>query len=243
MDPVSLKNCADQKPPMIMISNPHNPVGRAWSREELTDLVEICLGHNILILSDEIHCDLVMPDFRHTPVASISPEASDITITCVAPSKTFNLAGLSTSSVIISNPELRKKFQTITENLHIGGGNIFGTIASEAAYTNGREWLDDLLVYLDSNARYVSDFCMNYIPYIVPVRLEATYLLWLDCRKMGMTGRELHNFFVSSAGVGMNEGSTFGPGGEGFMRMNIACPRKTLVKALEKIEAAVNSIR
>jgi cystathionine beta-lyase len=243
MDFESLKNCAGQKPPLIMISNPHNPVGRAWSREELTKLVDICLGNNILIVSDEIHCDLVMPDYRHTPVASISPEAANITITCVAPSKTFNLAGLSTSSVIISNPDLRKKFHAVTENLHIGGGNIFGAIASEAAYTNGCEWLDELLVYLDSNARYVSEFCMNYIPWINPVRLEATYLQWLDCRKMGMTGKELHKFFVFKAGIGMNEGSTFGPGGEGYMRMNIACPRKTLVQAMEKIEAAVNSIR
>jgi len=243
MDFESLKSCAAQKPPMIMISNPHNPIGRAWTREELSRLVEICLDNKILILSDEIHCDLVMPDFKHTAVASISPEASDITITCVAPSKTFNLAGLSTSSVIISNPQLRKKFQAFTENLHVGGGNIFGTIASEAAYTNGSEWLDELLAYLDSNSRYVTEYCANYIPHIDPVRLEATYLLWLDCRKMGMTGKELHEFFVFKAGVGMNEGSTFGPGGEGFMRMNIACPRKTLVQAMEKIEAAVNSIR
>jgi cystathionine beta-lyase len=243
MDFESLKSCAAQKPAMIMISNPHNPIGRAWTREELTRLVEICLENKIVILSDEIHCDLVMPDFTHTPVASISPEASDITITCVAPSKTFNLAGLSTSSVIISNPQLRRKFQGFTENLHVGGGNIFGTIASEAAYTNGSEWLDELLAYLDSNARYVTEYCATYIPHISPVRLEATYLQWLDCRKMGMTGKELHEFFVLKAGVGMNEGSTFGPGGEGFMRMNIACPRKTLVQALGKIEAAVNSIR
>jgi cystathionine beta-lyase len=243
MDFGSLRDCAEKKPPMIMISNPHNPVGRAWSREELTRLVEICLEHNIVILSDEIHCDLVMPEFRHTPVASISPEAANITITCIAPSKTFNLAGLSTSSVIISNPDLRKKFHAVTENLHIGGGNIFGAVASEAAYTQGSEWLDELLVYLDSNARYVTEFCANYIQYIRPVRLEATYLQWLDCRKMGMTGKELNDFFVHKAGIGMNEGSTFGPGGEGFMRMNLACPRKTLVMAMERIEAAVNSIR
>ncbi len=243
MDFESLKSCAVRKPEMIMISNPHNPVGRAWTRKELTRLVEICLEKRILILSDEIHCDLVMPGYKHIPVASISPEASDITITCVAPSKTFNLAGLSTSSVIISNPQLRKKFQIVTENLHIGGGNIFGTIASEAAYSNGSEWLDELLLYLNSNARYITEYCRKYIPYIDPAPLEATYLLWLDCRKMGMTGKELHEFFVLNAGVGMNEGSTFGPGGEGFMRMNIACSRKTLVKAMEKIEAAVNSIR
>ncbi|MGD0582852.1 MAG: PatB family C-S lyase [Bacteroidales bacterium] len=243
MDPGSLLECAGKKPPMIIISNPHNPVGRSWSGEELARLVKICIENNILILSDEIHCDLVMPDYRHTPVATISPEAAEITITCVAPSKTFNIAGLSTSSVIISNPVLRKKFLTVTENLHIGGGNIFGAEASVAAYTYGKEWLDELLVYLDSNARYISEYCRNYIPYIIPSRLEATYLQWLDCRKMGMTGKELNKFFIHTAGIGMNEGSTFGPGGEGFMRMNIACPRKTLSMAMEKIEAALNSIR
>jgi cysteine-S-conjugate beta-lyase len=243
MDFDSLIGCAGKKPKMIIISNPHNPVGRAWSREELTRLVEICIENNILLVSDEIHCDLIMPCYRHTPAASISPGASGITITCVSPSKTFNLAGLSTSSLIISNPDIRKKFLTFTENLHIGGGNIFGTEASVAAYTYGKEWLDELLVYLDSNARFISDYCRNYIPYIIPVRLEATYLLWLDCRKMGMSGKELYKFFVSGAAVGMNEGSTFGPGGEGFMRMNIACTRKTLVRAMEQIEAAVNSIR
>jgi cystathionine beta-lyase len=184
-----------------------------------------------------------MPEYRHTPIASISPEAADITVTCIAPSKTFNLAGLSTSSVIISNPELRKKFTSVTENLHLTGGNIFGNEASIAAYSNGKEWLNSLLDYLESNALYISDYCSSYIPSLIPARLEATYLQWLDCRKLGMKGKELHGFFVSRAGVGMNEGSTFGPGGEGFMRMNIACPRTTIKKALEQMEAAINSIR
>jgi len=243
MDFDSLIECVQQKPKMIMISNPHNPVGRAWSAEELSKLVAVCLENNIIILSDEIHCDLILPEFRHTPIASISPEAASITVTCIAPSKTFNLAGLSTSSVIISNPELRKKFTSVTESLHITGGNIFGNEASVAAYSEGKEWLDNLLEYLESNTLYISDYCNNYIPSIIPARLEATYLQWLDCRKLGMKGKELHEFFVFRAGVGMNEGSTFGPGGEGFMRMNIACPRRTIKKALEQIEAAVNSIR
>ncbi len=241
MDYDDLKECAKKKPKMIMISNPHNPVGRAWSGEELTKLVEICLANNILILSDEIHSDLVMPDYRHTPVASLSPEAASITITCIAPSKTFNLAGLSTSSVIISDPLLRKKFHTFTESLHLNLGNIFGIEASVAAYSQGRQWLNELLAYLDSNAKFLSEFCTHYLP-VIPVRLEATYLQWLDCRKLGLSGKELHQFFVTRAGVGMNEGSTFGPGGEGFMRMNIACTRNTLTTALEKIEKAVNDI-
>jgi cystathionine beta-lyase len=238
-----LEKIACSKPRMIIISNPHNPVGRAWSREELSILAEKCLRNNILIVSDEIHCDLVMPQYNHVPLAALSEEIAEITITCIAPSKTFNLAGLSTSSVIISNPSLRKSFSTMVEKLHVSGGNIFGAEASIAAYTHGEKWLDELVAYISSNARYITEYCQVNIPEIIPARLEATYLLWLDCRKFGMSGRELQDFFINRAGVGMNEGSTFGPGGEGFMRMNIACPKKTLTKALEQIEAAVSSIR
>jgi cystathionine beta-lyase len=180
----------------------------------LTVLAEKCLRNNILILSDEIHCDLVMPQYNHVPLASLSEEIADITITCIAPSKTFNLAGLSTSSLIISNPSLRRSFISMVEKLHISGGNIFGTEASVSAYTNGDKWLDELVSYISSNAQYITEYCLANIPEIIPARLEATYLLWLDCRKFGMTGRELQDFFINRAGVGMNEGSTFGPGGE-----------------------------
>jgi cystathionine beta-lyase len=243
MDFEELEKIAGSRPKMIIISNPHNPVGRAWSREELTILAEKCLRNNILILSDEIHCDLLMPQYNHVPLSSLSEEIADITITCIAPSKTFNLAGLSTSSVIISNPSLRKNFSSTVEKLHISGGNIFGTEASIAAYTQGEEWLNELVAYINSNALYITEYCRVNIPEILPVRLEATYLLWLDCRKFGMSGKELQDFFINRAGVGMNEGSTFGPGGEGFMRMNIACPKRPIIKALEQIEAAVSSIR
>jgi cystathionine beta-lyase len=228
---------------MIIISNPHNPVGRVWSPEELNILGDICLKHNILIISDEIHCDLVLPGFIHTPLASLSEKIAEITITLIAPSKTFNLAGLSTSSVIISNPALRKSFNRIVDNLHIGGGNIFGTTASIAAYTHGYEWLDALLDYIDHNIEFVMDYCREMIPEIIPVPPEATYMIWLDCRKFGMNGKELQNFFVTKAGVGMNEGSTFGPGGEGFMRMNLGTTHQTVMKAMEQIEKAVSTLR
>jgi cysteine-S-conjugate beta-lyase len=224
---------------MIIISNPHNPVGRVWSLEELNRLADICLANNILILSDEIHCDLVLPGFSHNPVAKISEKIADITITAIAPSKTFNLAGLSTSSVIISNPSLRRQFNKIIENLHIGSGNIFGTIASIAAYSEGNEWLEALLDYINLNVDYVIDYCRKMIPEVIPVTPEATYMIWLDCRRLGMTVKELQNFFTKSAGIGMNEGSTFGPGGEGFMRMNLGTTHKTVVKAMEQIENAV----
>jgi len=243
MDFENLRSLAEQKPKMIIISNPHNPVGRAWSAGELEELVDICSKYDILILSDEIHCDLVMPDYKHTPVATISDMAPGITITCIAPSKSFNLAGLYTSSVIIPDRARRKAFNDLTGKLHITGGNIFGTEASAAAYTHGKEWLEQLLNYINSNYNYVNDYFRNFIPEIIPARLEATYLLWLDCRKLNMKGSELQSFFIQQAGIGMNEGSTFGPGGEGFMRMNLACTRKTLEKAMTQIESAVNSLR
>jgi cystathionine beta-lyase len=195
------------------------------------------------MLSDEIHCDLVLPGFKHTPLASLSENIAGNTVTFIAPSKTFNLAGLSTSSVIISNPALRKSFNKIVDNLHIGNGNIFGTTASISAYSNGQEWLDALLGYIDHNIDFVEDYFMKMIPEIIPFRPEATYMIWLDCRKFGMTGKELQNFFVTKAGVGMNEGSTFGPGGEGFMRMNLGTTRQTVTKAMEQIEKAVSTLR
>jgi cystathionine beta-lyase len=243
MDYDSLIAGIDEKTKMIIISNPHNPIGRVWTPEELNKLADICLKNNILILSDEIHCDLVLPGFSHTPVANLSEKIAENTITCIAPSKTFNLAGLSTSSVIISNPVLRKSFNRIVENLHIGNGNIFGTTASISAYSFGHKWLDALLDYIDHNIDFVEDYCRKMIPEIIPVQPEATYMIWLDCRIFGMTGKELQNFFVTSAGVGMNEGSTFGPGGEGFMRMNLATTHQTVMKAMEKIEKAVSALR
>jgi cystathionine beta-lyase len=243
MDYNSLISSIDGNTKMIIISNPHNPVGRVWTSDELNQLADICLKNNILILSDEIHCDLILPGFTHTPVASLSEKIAGNTITCIAPSKTFNLAGLSTSSVIISNPALRKSFNRIVDNLHVGGGNIFGTTASIAAYSHGHHWLDALVEYIDYNIDFVEDYCNRMIPEIVPVSPEATYMIWLDCRKFGMTGKELQNFFVRSAGVGMNEGSTFGPGGEGFMRMNLATTHQTVRKAMEQIEKAVAGLR
>jgi cysteine-S-conjugate beta-lyase len=235
----SLLNSITPETRMIIISNPHNPVGRVWSSDELMQLAGICLEHNILLLSDEIHADLILPGYYHTPVSRLSGTISEITVTCTAPSKTFNLAGLSTSAVIISNPVLRKYFNSKIEHLHIGNGNIFGTVASIAAYTEGYEWLKELMDYLNQNVDYVINYCREMIPEIVPVQPEATYMIWLDCRKLGMSGKELQEFFVRKAKVGLNEGSTFGPGGEGFMRMNLGTNNQNVRKAMEQIEKAV----
>jgi cysteine-S-conjugate beta-lyase len=243
MDYESLESELVKGAAMVLLSNPHNPVGRVWTAGELHNLSELCLKYGALMISDEIHCDLVLPGFRHTPLATLSETTASSTVTLIAPSKTFNLAGLSTSSVIISNPELRKRFSKLTESLHVGNGNIFGTVASIAAYTHGEEWLDALLAYLDLNISAVETYFREFIPEINPVTPQATYMIWLDCRKLGMNGKELQKFFTGKAGVGMNEGSTFGPGGEGYMRMNVAMPESGVRKALEQIGEAVLQLR
>jgi cystathionine beta-lyase len=240
MDPGGLNRLITPSVKMIIISNPHNPVGRAWKKEELDAIVDICYRKGVVILSDEIHSDLMLQDSRHIPVASISEKAAAITVTCMSPSKTFNLAGLSTSSMIIPDPVLREKFRKTLEGMHLHLGNIFGNVASEAAYTCGHGWLNELLFYMQGNLDLVMSYCHEHIPEIRPVKPEATYMIWLDCRAMGMTGQELQHFFVDRAGVGMNEGSSFGPGGEGFMRMNLACPRVIVEKALKQIEKAIH---
>ncbi|MCD4769166.1 MAG: aminotransferase class I/II-fold pyridoxal phosphate-dependent enzyme, partial [Bacteroidales bacterium] len=237
-----LKKRASKGAKILILSNPHNPVGRVWTPEELKKIGDICLENNIIIISDEIHSDLVLPGNKHTPLASLSEELASITVTCMAPSKTFNLAGLSTSSMIISNKNLRDMFSKEIASLHIEMGNIFGNEASVAAYRNGAEWLDQLLTYLSKNVDYVMKRCSGSIPLIKPVRPEATYLIWLDCRDMGLCPENLGKFFSLKAGVGLNGGSVFGPGGEGYMRMNLATPLSVISKALDRIENAIKTL-
>ncbi len=241
MDLQGLRKLITPATKMLILSNPHNPVGRAWRTEELEELAEICYEKGIVILSDEIHSDLVLPGNRHIPLASISERAASITVTCMAPSKTFNLAGLSTSSMIIPDPVLMERYRKTLVGLHLHLGNIFGNVASEAAYTHGQGWVDELMRYIEGNVDLVVVFCRDHLPQIKPVRPEATYMIWLDCRSMGLDGAGLQEFFVRKAGVGMNEGSRFGPGGEGFMRMNLACPRSVVEKALRQIESAIKA--
>ncbi|HKL67149.1 MAG TPA: PatB family C-S lyase [Bacteroidales bacterium] len=236
-----LERKASQGARMLLLSSPHNPVGRSWSKEELEKLSRICLDYNILIISDEIHADLVLPGHKHIPLAKISGPVADNTLTCMAPSKTFNLAGLSTSSMIISNPGLRKKFEDAINSLHITGGNIFGTEASIAAYSFGEEWLDQLLPYIKNNIEYLV-LRLEEVELVSPVIPEATYMVWLDCRRMKMSIPELNDFFINKAGVGLSEGSMFGPGGEGFMRINLACSHDTLRKAMDNIINALKSL-
>ena len=196
----------------------------------------------MLIVSDEIHSDLVLPGYEHIPLASLSDDIARNTITCMAPSKTFNLAGLSTSSVIISDQEKREHFRKHLEKFHVSGGNIFGTVAFEAAYSNGDHWLDSLLEYLDENFHFLDDYLKTYIPRVKLVPAEATYLAWLDFRALNLVGDELKSFIIKKARVGFNDGRTFRTGGEGFQRMNLACPRSVVKEALKRLKVAINEL-
>jgi len=224
---------------LLILCSPHNPAGRVWTRDELTRLGEICLRKNVLIVSDEIHSDLVLPGHTHTPLSAISDELAQITITLNAPSKTFNLAGLFTSFAIIPNPQLRARFNIAIENVGIGSHNLFGIVAAEAAYRDGAEWLTQVLDYIAANARFVSDYFATCVPQIKVTPLEGTYLLWLDFRGLGLDDAGIAAV-LKRARVAMNDGAMFGAGGAGFRRMNIACPRATLREALQRIERAVN---
>lgn len=222
-------------PKMMIISNPHNPVGRCWQPEELRTLAELCLKYRCLLVSDEIHSDLMMRGFKHTPVAKLSDEIADNTITCMAPSKTFNLAGLASSEIIIPNPDLRAKFKAfMNDTVHIFG-NIFGDVALEAAYTHGASWLDQLRNYLTDNVNYCKEFFATNIPAIKTYQHEATYLLWVNFKELGYTHQELWDKLINVAHLGLNDGRIFGDAGDNFMRINLACPRSTVKEAMERL--------
>lgn len=224
---------------MFLLSNPHNPVGRVWTREELARMAEICQRHNVLICSDEIHCDLIFSGYHHTPMAAVSPEVAQNCVTLMAPSKTFNVAGLSCSFAIIQNPELRKRFTRGDAGL-VHGVNLLGLVAAKAAYEHGQEWLDQLLVYLESNRNLLYNFVQARLPGFRMVCPEGTYLAWLDCREAFPEGKACE-FFIEKARVATNDGAAFGKGGDGFIRLNFGCPRPMLIEALERMERALKS--
>lgn len=238
-----LKRKITSQTKMIIISNPHNPVGRAWTEKELKELAEICIKNKILILSDEIHSDLVFKPNRHQVLANLSDEIANHTLTMMAPSKTFNLAGMSTSSVIISNPELRSNFKGMLDKFHLGLGNIFGAVASEAAYTFGNDWLDHMLDYVKGNIDFVDEFLKNHLPQIKMIYPEATYMVWLDFSELNLSREELNNLLLRSAKLGLNDGEVFGPGGVGFQRMNLACPRSYVETAMKQMEDAIKRLQ
>lgn len=227
---------------LFILCSPHNPVGRVWTRDELTQMGEICLQHGVKVVADEIHADFVRPGHLHTVFASISPEFADSTVTCTAPSKTFNLAGLQNSNIFISNGRLREAFEREVSRTGYGEPNVMGIVSCQAAYAHGEEWLEELKTYLEGNLDFVRAYLKAHIPQVRLVEPEGTYLIWLDCTALGMDVGKLDDFMYCKAGLWLDNGPLFGAGGAGFQRMNIACPRKTLAKAMQRLEKAVKEI-
>jgi cystathionine beta-lyase len=225
----------------IILCNPHNPIGRSWGKEDLIKLGEIVIGHGATVISDEIHCELMFKGYTHTPFGSISRDFEQHSIVCMAPSKTFNLAGLSASSIIIPDKKLRDAFQQAQAGM-VHGPNLFGLVAMEAAYKYGDEWLEQLLDYLQGNLDFTLDYFKKNIPKIVPIKPQGTYLLWLDCRALKLDDEALSDFMKKKAKIGLDDGAMFGAGGSGFERMNIACPRSILEEALSRLTKAVKGL-
>lgn len=235
-----LEHCAADGARLLLLCSPHNPVGRVWSGEELEKILRIARRYNLVVLSDEIHADLVYPGQRHTSLATLANDADNL-VTAVAPSKTFNIPGMGLSSLIVPNPAHRAALGKVFDSLHIGHSNPFSIAAFEAAYRDGEVWLDSLLDYLQDTRDFVSTYLTEHIPAIRLIQPEGTYLLWLDCRNMDMNDTQLRDFFVHKAGVGMSPGTIFGEQGSGYMRLNIGTPRRVIAAALERIVHALNA--
>jgi cysteine-S-conjugate beta-lyase len=225
---------------VLLLCNPHNPTGRTFSRAELTRIAELCEQHNLLIISDEIWSDLTLGDAKHIPIASLGPEIAARTVTLMAPSKTFNLPGLGFSFAVITDEALRKRVQQFGEGL-LPLTNIMGSVAALAAYTEGGEWLAGLCRYLTANRDTLVEYLAEQMPQLRTTVPEASYLAWIDCREAGIDGSP-YTFFLEHAKVGLSDGAAFGPGGEGFVRMNMACPRATLIEGLERMRQAIASV-
>ncbi len=226
---------ADPAVKLAILCSPHNPVSRVWTREELVRFGEICLQNNVLVISDEIHCDLIFNSAEFTAFATISDEFAQNSVICTAPSKTFNLAGLKTSNIIIPNPALRAPFAARLEATGIHGLNCFGAVAIQAAYNEGEEWLAAMLAYVEANYHFMVDYLAEYLPQVTVVPLEGTYLAWCDFRSVGLSPAKRKKLIMEKANVYLDEGEMFGPEGEGFERINLACPRSILAEALERI--------
>lgn len=227
---------------IFLLCSPHNPLGIVWEPEQLRRMAEICIANDVLLVSDEIHSDLIFHGKKHTPTAALSKEIGEKIITCVSVTKTFNLAGLQASTTIFPNLEMKQAFDRYWARMDIHRNNAFSSVAMEAAYREGEEWLEQLLEYIAGNFEFIKEYCGTNIPKIKPNLPDATYLVWLDCRELGMDNEELRRFMIEKAKIGLNEGYTFGRSLSGFMRLNAACPRVTLEKALKQLKDAVDAL-
>ena len=228
---------------LLILSNPHNPGGRVWTKEELSQIADICYESGTLVISDEIHADLTLPPYKHPTFALISEKARMNSLVFMSPSKAFNMPGLASSYAIIENDELRHRFQTYMEASEFSEGHLFAYLSVAAAYSHGTEWLDQVVAYIKGNVDFTETYLKEHIPAIKMIRPQASYLIFLDCRALGLNQEELNRLFVEDAHLALNDGTTFGKEGEGFMRLNIACPRVTLEKALKQLEQAVMDLK
>jgi len=222
---------------LFILCSPHNPGGRVWTKDELMRMGEICLKYNAIVISDEIHQDFVYPGHRHLVFAGLDPRFADITITCTSPSKTFNVAGLLHANIFISNKILRDKFKREYANCGLSQPGIMGLASCRAAYESGAEWVDELVEYLDGNMRFLQKYLQTHIPKIKLTLPQSTYLAWLDCSALGLSPSELDNVITNKAKLWLNNGPSFGIGGEGFQRMNVACPRSVVQEAAERLRS------
>ena len=227
---------------IFILCNPHNPVGRVWTREELTRLGQICLKHNVIVISDEIHSDIILKNHKHTPFASISKEFCKNTITCMAPTKTFNLAGLQSSFLVMSNPYYYEVMDRAFSTLDIKRNNAFSLVATEAAYNYGEDWLDELIKYIEDNVDFAIEYIKTHMPKLKVKKPEGTYLLWVDFNSLNVDEKDLKDALINKGKVALNSGSSFGIGGDGYYRINLACPRAMVLEALKRIEFAINSL-
>lgn len=234
------KKLADAK--LFILCNPHNPTGRVFNYEELRRIGELCVKHNVYIVSDEIHADLTLSNHKHIHIASISEEIADITLSYIAPSKTFNIAGFSTAVAIISNDKMRERYNSCANQMHVDQGNIFGSVALRAAYSYGDQWVDELIDYIEGNIDYVIDFLKKNTHKIKCIKPESTFLLWLDCRELNMTQSELCDFMLNKALLGLNNGEDFGVEGVGFVRLNVGTQRTVLTAALNQLKKAYDTL-
>jgi cysteine-S-conjugate beta-lyase len=230
-----LKSKIDENTKLLLLCSPHNPVGRVWKREELLALAQICLEHDIKVFADEIHSDLIFQDHQHTPFSSLSDAVRDITITAIGPGKTFNLAGLSISSVVIADEAMRSDFEKLYKAIHFAEGTVFGHVAFEQAYLEGDVWVDELIDYLTCNIELLDAVLKKHEYKITYKAPEGTYLLWLDCRRLGLSDKALRTMFIQ-AKLGLSPGISFGKEGSGFMRLNVAVPQATMQEALKRLD-------